>query len=56
MLYRFYGVSAEEKLIGSGKVTFKNPAKNISHITFFDPPGGQVPDGGTTGPQLSDPV
>jgi len=33
-----YGVSAEEKLIGSGTVTFNNPAKNISHITFFDPP------------------
>lgn len=29
---------AEEKLIGSGTVTFNNPAKNISHIPFFDPP------------------
>jgi hypothetical protein len=47
---------AEEKLIGSGTVTFNNPAKNISHITFFDPPGGQIPDGGTTGHQPSDPV
>jgi hypothetical protein len=47
-LYRFYGVSAEETLIGSGTVTFDDPVKNISHITFFGSPGGQVPDGGTT--------
>jgi hypothetical protein len=48
MLYRFYGVSADEALIGSGTVTFDNPVKNISHITFFGSPGGNVPDGGTT--------
>ena len=49
MLYRFYGVSADETLIGSGTVTFDNPVKNISHISFFGSPGGgQVPDGGTT--------
>jgi hypothetical protein len=49
MLYRFYGVSADETLIGSGTVTFDNPVKGISHITFFGSPGGgQVPDGGTT--------
>ena len=48
MLYRFYGVSADEALIGSGTVTFNDPVKNISHITFFGSPGGQVPDGGTT--------
>jgi VPDSG-CTERM motif len=48
MLYRFYGVSADEALIGKGTVTFDNPVKNISHITFFGSPGGQVPDGGTT--------
>ena len=49
MLYRFYGVSADETLVGSGTVTFDNPVKNISHITFFGSPGGgQVPDGGTT--------
>ena len=49
MLYRFYGVSADETLIGSGTVTFDNPVKNISHITFFGSPGGgHVPDGGTT--------
>jgi hypothetical protein len=49
MLYRFYGVSADETLIGSGTVTFDNPVKNISHITFFGSPGGgQVPDGGMT--------
>jgi hypothetical protein len=47
-LYRFYGVSADEKLVGSGTVTFDNPVKNISHISFFGSPGGQVPDGGTT--------
>jgi hypothetical protein len=47
-LYRFYGVSADEALIGSGTVTFDNPVKNISHISFFGSPGGQVPDGGTT--------
>jgi hypothetical protein len=49
MLYRFYGVSADETLIGSGTVTFDNPVRNISHITFFGSPGGgQVPDGGMT--------
>ena len=48
MLYRFYGVSADETLVGSGTVTFDNPVKGISHITFFGSPGGQVPDGGTT--------
>ena len=49
MLYRFYGVSADETLVGSGTVTFDNPVRDISHITFFGSPGGgQVPDGGTT--------
>jgi hypothetical protein len=49
MLYRFYGVSADETLVGSGTVTFDNPVRGISHITFFGSPGGgQVPDGGTT--------
>jgi hypothetical protein len=48
MLYRFYGVSADETLVGSGTVTFDHPVKNISHIIFFGSPGGQVPDGGTT--------
>jgi VPDSG-CTERM motif len=48
MLYRFYGVSADEVLVGSGTVTFDDPVKNISHISFFGSPGGQqVPDGGT---------
>jgi hypothetical protein len=47
-LYRFYGVSADETLIGSGTVTFDNPVKGISHIAFFGSPGGQVPDSGTT--------
>ena len=48
-LYRFYGVSADETTIGSGTVTFDNPVKNISHISFFGSPGGgHVPDGGTT--------
>ena len=48
MLYRFYGVSADETLIGSGTVTFDNPVKNISQVDFFGSPDGQVPDGGTT--------
>jgi hypothetical protein len=47
-LYRFYGVSADEVLVGSGTVTFDDPIKNISHISFFGSPAGQVPDGGTT--------
>ena len=47
-LYRFYGISADETLIGSGTVTFDDPVKNISHISFFGSPGGQVPDSGTT--------
>jgi VPDSG-CTERM motif len=48
-IYRFYGVSADEALEGSGTVTFDNPVRNISHITFFGSPGGNgVPDGGTT--------
>jgi hypothetical protein len=50
MLYRFYGVSADEKVIGAGTVTFDNPVKNISHISFFGSPTltRSVPDGGTT--------
>ena len=49
MLYRFYGVSADEALIGSGTVTFDDPVKNISHISLFGSPGGvHVPDGGAT--------
>jgi hypothetical protein len=48
-LYRFYGVSADETLIGSGTVTFDHPVKGISHISFFGSPGGvTTPDGGTT--------
>ena len=46
-LYSFYGVSADETLIGSGTVSFTS-GRNISHISFFGSPGGQVPDGGTT--------
>jgi hypothetical protein len=49
MLYRFYGVSADEALIGGGTVTFDDPVRGISHISFFGSPGGNgVPDGGTT--------
>ena len=48
MLYRFYGVSADEALIGSGTITFDDPVKDISHATFFGSPGPGVPDGGTT--------
>jgi VPDSG-CTERM motif len=48
-LYRFYGVSADETLIGEGIVTFDDPVRGISHISFFGSPGGNgVPDGGTT--------
>jgi hypothetical protein len=48
-IYRFYGVSDDQALIGSGTVTFDDPVRNISHITFFGSPGGNgVPDGGTT--------
>jgi hypothetical protein len=47
-IYRFYGVSADEALIGSGTVTFDNPVRGISHLSFFGSPGGQVPDSGTT--------
>jgi protein with PEP-CTERM/exosortase system signal len=47
-IYRFYGVTPDQELVGSGTVTFDNPVRNISHITFFGSPGGQVPDGGTT--------
>jgi hypothetical protein len=46
MLYRFYGVSADETLVGSGTVMFDG--KNISHVEFLGSPGGSVPDGGTT--------
>jgi hypothetical protein len=48
-LYRFYGVSDDETLIGEGTVTFDDPVRDISHISFFGSPGGNgVPDGGTT--------
>jgi hypothetical protein len=48
-IYRFYGVSADEALIGEGIVTFDDPERDISHISFFGSPGGNgVPDGGTT--------
>ena len=46
-LYRFYGASADETLIGSGIVTFNDPVKDISFVEFFGSPGGAVPDGGT---------
>jgi len=48
MVYRFYGVSPDERINGSGDVTLADVGRNISHITFFGSPGGQVPDGGTT--------
>ena len=49
-VYKFYGVSADEALIGSGTVSLADVGRNgrnISHISFFGSPGGQVPDGGT---------
>jgi hypothetical protein len=50
LLYRFYGVSADEALKSDTPqiVTFDNPVKNISFVEFFGSPGGSVPDGGTT--------
>lgn len=48
LLYRFYGVSADETLVGSGTVRFDNPVKGVSFVEFFGSPGGSVPDGGTT--------
>jgi hypothetical protein len=47
-LYRFYGVSADETVSGSGTVVFDNPVKGISHISFFGCEGQSVPDSGTT--------
>ena len=47
-LYRFYGISPEELTNGSGTVTFDNPVKDISHLSFFGCPGEHVPDGGMT--------
>jgi hypothetical protein len=51
-IYRFYGVSADEAISGSGTVTLADVGRNgrnISHISFFGSPGGvTVPDGGTT--------
>ncbi len=47
-LYKFYGVSNDQKLIGSGDVTLADFNKNISFVEFFGSPGGAVPDGGTT--------
>ena len=43
-----YSVSGDETVIGSGDVTLHDVGRNISHITFFGSPSGQVPDGGTT--------
>lgn len=47
-LYRFYDVSSDELTNGSGTVTFDNPVKNISHVSFFGCPSENVPDGGMT--------
>jgi hypothetical protein len=47
-LYRFYGVSADELLVGEGDVSFADLGRDISHISFFVRPAGGVPDGGTT--------
>jgi hypothetical protein len=49
-IYRFYGVSADETVVGSGTVSFADiqNGRNISHISFFGCAGQQVPDGGTT--------
>jgi protein with PEP-CTERM/exosortase system signal len=49
-LYRFYDVSSDEALVGSGTVSFADIGRNgfnISHISFFGC-SGAVPDGGTT--------
>jgi hypothetical protein len=48
-LYRFYPVIDNEGTIGAATVTFDNPVKGISHISFFGSPCvPHVPDGGTT--------
>jgi hypothetical protein len=47
-VYRFYGVSDNELLVGSGDVSFADLDRDISHLSFFVCPGGAVPDGGTT--------
>jgi hypothetical protein len=46
-LYRFYGVSDDELVTGAGTVTFDDPVRDISHISFFVSSAG-VPDGGAT--------
>jgi VPDSG-CTERM motif len=46
-LFRFYSVSSDELNSGSGTVTFDDPVRDISHITFFVCQEG-VPDGGAT--------
>jgi hypothetical protein len=47
MIYRFYDVTPGQEVVGFGTVTFDNPVRNISHVTFFGC-AGAVPDGGTT--------
>jgi hypothetical protein len=47
--YKFYGVSADERVSGSGSMSFADLGKNISHVSFFGSPGAfPAPDGGTT--------
>jgi hypothetical protein len=48
-LYRFYDVAADQLNNGDGTVTFDDPVRDISHISFFVCADGVgVPDGGTT--------
>jgi hypothetical protein len=46
-LYSFFGVSADEQVVGSGTVSFTS-GRGISHIDFFVCRGAGVPDGGAT--------
>jgi VPDSG-CTERM motif len=49
-IFRFYGVTADQQIASNGEqiVTFDDPVRDISHISFFVCPAGGVPDGGTT--------
>src|SRR5262245_37225432 len=47
--FRFYGVSPDETLIGSGSVVFDNPVPGHFYVVLFGSRSGQgVPDSGAT--------
>jgi hypothetical protein len=49
-IFRFYGVTADQEIASNGEqiVTFDEPVRDISHISFFVCPENGVPDGGAT--------